>query len=77
MFNKQQLKNFVTYLKTRFLIICLKARCKKFNKQNKQQFKQFCLLQCAVMLRYCKRFNVTQMFFAQQQAKHFCVKHSL
>ena len=49
----------------------------KFNKQNKQQFKQYCLLQCAVMLRYCARYNATQTQFVSKQAKHFCAKHTL
>lgn len=49
----------------------------KFNKQDKQQLTAFCKFQCAVMLRYCSRYNATQTQFANIQAEHFCDKHTL
>lgn len=50
----------------------------KFNKQDKQQFTAFCNLQCVVMSRFCKRYNVTEFYFADNgPASHFCAKHTL
>lgn len=49
----------------------------KFNKQVTEEYKEFCLFQCSVIARYCSRFNLTQFDFANNQAKHFCNKHSL